>query len=262
MAFDNLLRAGRTRREFLARQRPGGRLDLNTRDLPAGMRWPAGKGLNLDYSSIRPEPAATTSEYVSPEPRQPEARAGGLSEGARRTLGAALRGASYGIRADVGPARPGSGFSQGILKGIVGAGMAQADMERAAAAGEQERLSQAGKLALAEARRETPEEAGAKAEEVAKRTQKYKLELQQSSAALKDATEKVMAERKAGMTDAQLAQMNRDVEKEMNDWFLGSYKFNPSEDEKYRKRKEIKESFLSGFKTTPKVTEVIPKLPE
>ena len=76
-------------------------------------------------------------------------------------------GASAGIRADVGPARPGSGFAQGILKGIVGASAVQADMERRAAARAAEERGLAGKLALLQARQKTSaqieEEAGAAA---------------------------------------------------------------------------------------------------
>ena len=214
-----------------------------------GARQPA-QGIDLPEwrPTLRPQPAQ--NEYVGPVPLGPEPAApgkkSGMSDRTRSMLSAALQGAAAGIQADVGPARPGGGFAQGILKGLVGAGAMARAREAAAGAQEQERLSLAGKMALLEARRETPEQAGAKAGAKAKAEQPYKLELQRQTGEVRERIAKLVKDNSAGLTAWQAVQMNNMVQARVDARFKTAYNFNPSKDELQQMVTEVKVQMRSG----------------
>ena len=152
-------RYGRPNKVNLSAHMPGSggvlAAGLASQRMARGARQPA-RGVDLPDWRPAMVPRPAQNEYVGPVPLGQPVKTGGMSERTRSMLGAALQGASAGIRADVGPARPGSGFAQGILKGIVGASAVQA-----------EERGLMGKLALLQARQKTSaqieEEAGAAA---------------------------------------------------------------------------------------------------
>ena len=199
-----------------------------------------------DYTGLGlPTPAGT------PAPAAP-VKAGGMSEQTRAMLGAALQGASAGIRADVGPARPGSGFSQGILKGIVGAGAVQADRERAAAAGAAADRSLSEKIALLQMRKESPSEAAAKAAAVAGAEQPYKIELQNAGAAVRERIAKAVKDNANGLTTWQGIQLNNMVQDQVDARFKTAYNFNPSDEELQKMITTVKSQMVSGPKVIVK----------
>ena len=163
-----------------------------------------------------------------------------------------MQGAAYGIQANVGPAKPGAEVAQGVMKGLLGAGLAQAGEAkmRAAAAGEDRGL--AGKLAMLMARKESPAEAAAKAGAVAGAQQPYKLELQRQAGVLREQVAKAINSNASGLTAAQAVEMNNKVLDQVDQRFKSSYNYNPTADELQSMITQVKKDMLSGTKIIAK----------
>jgi len=127
----------KAREEFLRKKQPPWRTSPQIGEEPSA----------ADFSSLSTPPADTSTGTGEFTPKK-------TKSDWKKGLSAALQGAAYGIQADIGPAVSGQQFRQGILRGVVGAGMADSARARAAALAEGKGMDLAEKLELLRAERE------------------------------------------------------------------------------------------------------------
>ena len=146
----------------------------------------------------------------------------------------------------MGPAAPGHGFEQGLMKGIVGTSAVATARARAAALDEAAEQRLSDKLELLMARKESPADAAAKAAAVAGAQQPFKLELQRQAGAVREQVAKVINANSSGLTAAQAVEMNNKVLDQVDQRFKSSYNYNPTQDELQSMITAVKKEILSG----------------
>lgn len=130
-------------------------------------------------------------------------------------IGRGLQGASAAIQANVGPTEPGQEFSQGLQRGIIGAGTVSAGVaaQRAAAESRKQRLSESLDLLMAKENMKPKEPSW---EEKFRLTEEGKNKRQQAgvSYALDKATKMADLAKKSGKSDSDLQQLRQDAYKQ------------------------------------------------
>lgn len=176
----------------------------------------------------------------------------------RGALGAALSGAAHGIQADVGPAVRGQEWAQGLLKGVVGTGIAAAAAarERAARALKAETLSEKIEL-LAERERLLQERKGKEPswEEKLGKSTAAKIELIKAASVEKKESDEI----KSGLTEREMTDINLKVMELVRKRFPWR---NPTEREYWDSFRELKTAAQSRRGLPPEPKEKVPPVPE
>lgn len=162
---------------------------------------------------VRPQAAAPAE--AAPEPKKKFDWGGAIRKG--------LQGASAAIQANVGPTDPGQEFSQGLQRGIIGAGTVSAGMaaQDAAAARRKQGLSDSLGLLMAKEGLKPKEPSW---EDKFKMTEAGKDRRQQAGvqSALDKASKMAELGRKAGKSDKDMTQIRKDSYKQAWEEYLKS----------------------------------------
>lgn len=183
----------------------------------------------------------------------PEAKAPGVSN--KAAIWAGLMGAAAAIQANMGRGIPGQEFKQGLLRGVVGTGVASAAGARLDAAKAASDRGLSDKIAVLEAKDELEGDEPTFFEKEAQK-QKNALERIKASGDLRKSFDQAKLDRAGDMTEAQVVEMNNKAWDNAQQKFKAIYQV-PSDDELSLEFIVQKNILLSGRKK-PKA----PKLPD